>query len=270
MPCTASTTRRRPTSAPRLLLARRLAERGVRFVQVYSGGGPLSWQWDAHNDVNANHEKMCGHVDKPIAGLLTDLKRRGMLDDTLVVWCSEFGRTPNSQGSKGRDHNPNGYTMWLAGGGAKGGTSVGETDAFGLHAVKDKVSVHDFHATILYLLGIQHEWLTYRHNGRDERLTDIGGEVVVDATVGLTGPSAPFATGCTATRRPAGRDRAIGNRSPPDPARRPSHRHLVRSINRSTVVTAIAPGRIYVYAPAVSAITLLIPPAATRNLSGLT
>ena len=168
----------------RLLLARRLAERGVRFTQVYSGGGPLSFQWDAHNDVNANHEKMCGHVDKPIAGLLTDLKRRGMLDDTLVVWCSEFGRTPNSQGSSGRDHNPNGYTMWLAGGGAKGGTSVGETDEFGLHAVRDRVSVHDFHATILYLLGMQHEWLTYRHNGRDERLTDIGGEVVVDATNG--------------------------------------------------------------------------------------
>lgn len=166
----------------RLLLARRLVERGVRFVQVYSGGGPLSWQWDAHNDVNENHEKMCGHVDKPVAALITDLKRRGMLDDTLVVWCSEFGRTPNSQGSKGRDHNPLGYTMWMAGGGVKGGQSIGETDEFGLKAIRDRISVHDFHATILYLLGLEHTWLTYLHNGRDERLTDIAGEVVTAVT----------------------------------------------------------------------------------------
>ncbi|OWK43182.1 DUF1501 domain-containing protein [Fimbriiglobus ruber] len=162
----------------RLLLARRLVERGVRFVQVYSGGGPLSMQWDAHDDVNQNHEKMCGHVDKPVAALLTDLKRRGLLKDTLVVWCSEFGRTPNSQGSKGRDHNPLGYTMWLAGGGVKGGKSVGTTDEFGLKAVEDKVSVNDFHATILHTLGLDHEKLTTRHNGRDERLTDVGGDVV--------------------------------------------------------------------------------------------
>jgi hypothetical protein len=166
----------------RLLLARRLVERGVRFVQVYSGGGPLSWQWDAHNDVNENHEKMCGHVDKPIAALLKDLKRRGLLQETLVVWCSEFGRTPNSQGSKGRDHNPLGYTMWLAGGGVKGGQSIGATDDFGLHAVHDRISVNDFHATILYLLGLNHEWLTYPHDGRDERLTDIGGEVITAVT----------------------------------------------------------------------------------------
>ena len=165
----------------RLLLARRLVERGVRFVQVYSGGGPLSMQWDAHDDVNQNHEKMCGHVDKPIAGLLKDLKRTGLLKDTLVVWCSEFGRTPNSQGSLGRDHNPLGYTMWFAGGGSKGGTSVGETDEFGLHAVKDKIPVPDFHATILHLLGMDHEKLTIRHSGRDERLTDIAGEVVAGA-----------------------------------------------------------------------------------------
>jgi hypothetical protein len=165
----------------RLLLARRLVERGVRFVQVYSGGGPISIQWDAHDDLNANHEKMCGHADKPVAGLLTDLKRRGLLKDTLVVWCSEFGRTPNSQGSKGRDHNPLGYTMWLAGGGVKGGTSVGETDEFGLYGIDRKVSVNDFHATILHLLGLDHERLTVRHNGRDERLTDVAGEVVEEA-----------------------------------------------------------------------------------------
>lgn len=162
----------------RLLLARRLVERGVRFVQVYSGGGPLSMQWDAHDDVNQNHEKMCGHVDRPIAALLKDLKQRDLLKDTLVVWCSEFGRTPNSQGSKGRDHNPLGYTMWFAGGGAIGGRSIGETDDFGLHAIKNKISVNDFHATILHLLGLDHEQLTVRHNGRDERLTDVSGTVV--------------------------------------------------------------------------------------------
>ncbi|MGL6076376.1 MAG: DUF1501 domain-containing protein [Fimbriiglobus sp.] len=162
----------------RLLLARRLVERGVRFVQVYSGGGPLSMQWDAHDDINQNHEKMCGHVDQPIAALLEDLKRRGLLKDTLVVWCSEFGRTPNSQGSKGRDHNPLGYTMWLAGGGVKGGQSIGETDEFGLNAIKNRLSVNDFHATLLHLLGLDHESLTVRHDGRDERLTDVGGLVM--------------------------------------------------------------------------------------------
>ena len=109
----------------RCLLARRLVERGVRFVQLYSGGGPLVTQWDAHDDLNDNHEKMCGHVDQPIAALLTDLKQRGLLDSTLVVWASEFGRTPMSQGGKGRDHNPYGYTMWLAGGGVKGGQAIG-------------------------------------------------------------------------------------------------------------------------------------------------
>ena len=165
----------------RLLLARRLVERGVRFVSVYSGGGPLVTQWDAHDDVNANHEKMCGHVDQPIAALLKDLKRRGMLKDTLVVWCSEFGRTPNSQGGKGRDHNPLGYTMWLAGGGTKGGQALGATDEFGLKAVDEVVSVNDFHATILHLLGLDHEKLTFRHSGRDERLTDVGGFVVEKA-----------------------------------------------------------------------------------------
>ncbi|MBX9580972.1 MAG: DUF1501 domain-containing protein [Gemmataceae bacterium] len=162
----------------RLLLARRLVERGVRFVTVYSGGGPLVTQWDAHDDINGNHENMCGRVDKPIAALLKDLKQRGLLKDTLVVWCSEFGRTPNSQGGKGRDHNPLGYTMWLAGGGSKGGTAVGTTDEWGLKAVEERISVNDFHATILHLLGLDHEKLTYPHSGRDERLTDVAGRVV--------------------------------------------------------------------------------------------
>jgi hypothetical protein len=162
----------------RCLLARRLVERGVRFVQVYSGGGPLITQWDAHDDLNSNHEKMCGHVDRPIAALLKDLKQRGLLDTTLVVWASEFGRTPMSQGGKGRDHNPYGFTMWLAGGGVKGGQAVGATDEFGLRAVENRISVHDFHATLLHLLGLDHERLTFLHSGRDERLTDVAGRVI--------------------------------------------------------------------------------------------
>jgi hypothetical protein len=162
----------------RLLLARRLVERGVRFVQVYSGGGPLTMQWDAHDDINGNHGKMCGHVDQPVAGLLKDLKARGLLDTTLVVWASEFGRLPTSQGGKGRDHNPYGFTMWLAGGGVKGGQTVGATDEFGLRATENRISVNDFHATLLHLLGMDHERLTYRHSGRDERLTDVAGRVV--------------------------------------------------------------------------------------------
>jgi hypothetical protein len=162
----------------RCLLARRLVERGVRFVQLYSGGGPLVTQWDAHDDINTNHENMCGRVDQPIAALLKDLKQRGLLERTLVVWASEFGRTPMSQGGKGRDHNPYGYTMWLGGGGVKGGQAIGATDELGLRAVSDRVSVHDFHATILHLLGLDHEKLTFLHNSRDERLTDVAGEVV--------------------------------------------------------------------------------------------
>jgi hypothetical protein len=162
----------------RCLLARRLVERGVRFVQLYSGGGPLVTQWDAHDDINANHENMCGRVDKPIAALLKDLKERGLLETTLVIWASEFGRTPMSQGGKGRDHNPYGYTMWLAGGGVKGGVAYGSTDEFGLRALTDRVSVHDFHATILHLLGLDHEKLTFLHNARDERLTDVAGQVI--------------------------------------------------------------------------------------------
>ncbi|HEV8060714.1 MAG TPA: DUF1501 domain-containing protein [Gemmataceae bacterium] len=165
----------------RCLLARRLVERGVRFVQLYSGGGPLVTQWDAHDDINANHEKMCGHVDQPIAALLKDLQARGLLETTLVVWASEFGRTPMSQGGKGRDHNPYGYTMWMAGGGVKGGQAIGSTDEFGLRAIENRISVNDFHATILHLLGLDHTELTYLHNSRDERLTDVAGTVVKEA-----------------------------------------------------------------------------------------
>src|SRR5438309_4703889 len=121
---------------------------------------------------------MCGHVDKPIAALLKDLKQRGLLEQTLVVWASEFGRTPMSQGGKGREHNPYGYSMWMAGGGVQGGQAIGATDEFGLRAIKEKVSVNDFHATILHLLGLDHEKLTFLHSGRDERLTDVGGRVI--------------------------------------------------------------------------------------------
>ena len=163
----------------RCLLARRLVERGVRFVQVYSGGGPVAMQWDAHDDVDANHEKMCGLTDKPVAALLTDLKRRGLLDDTLVVWGGEFGRTPVCQGgSRGRDHNASGFSMWMAGGGVRGGTTYGSTDEIGLHAQDDPAHVNDLHATILHLMGIDHKALTYLHSGRDERLTDVGGRVL--------------------------------------------------------------------------------------------
>jgi hypothetical protein len=162
------------------LVARRLVERGVRFVQLYSGGGHLEETWDAHKSIETNHGQHAGEVDRPIAGLLTDLERRGLLDETLVVWGGEFGRMPFSEGKgePGRNHNPYGFSMWLAGGGAKGGTSYGETDEFGFEAVKDKVHLHDLHATILHLLGIDHERLSYFHQGRDERLTDVFGNVV--------------------------------------------------------------------------------------------
>ena len=162
----------------RCLLARRLVERGVRFVQLYSGGGPLVTQWDAHDDINSNHVKMCGHVDQPIAALLKDLKARGLLDSTLVVWASEFGRLPNTQGGRGRDHNPHGFTMWIAGGGVKGGQTIGATDEMGLNAIDTRISVNDFHATLLHLLGMDHEKLIYPHLGKDERLTDVAGRVV--------------------------------------------------------------------------------------------
>jgi uncharacterized protein (DUF1501 family) len=162
----------------RLLLARRLVERGVRFVQIYSGGGPLSMQWDAHKHLVDNHEKMCGITDKPIAGLLTDLKQRGLLDSTLVVWGSEFGRTPMSESGNGRDHNPHGFTMWLAGGGTRGGQTIGATDEFGVRGEGDRYHMRDFHATILHLLGLDQHKLWYLHNGRHEKLTDFGGKVI--------------------------------------------------------------------------------------------
>ncbi|RUL87660.1 DUF1501 domain-containing protein [Tautonia sociabilis] len=163
----------------RCLLARRLVERGVRFVQVYSGGGPVAMQWDAHADVNENHEKMCGRTDRPVAALLTDLKRRGLLEETLVVWGGEFGRTPASEGgSRGRDHNATGFSMWMAGGGVKGGTILGSTDEIGLNAVEEPAHINDLHATILHLMGLDHTRLTYLHSGRDERLTDVGGRVL--------------------------------------------------------------------------------------------
>jgi hypothetical protein len=162
----------------RCLLARRMVERGVRFVQVYSGD---TNGWDAHTDLEANHGKLCLESDKPIAGLLTDLKRRGLLKDTLVVWGGEFGRTPMTEGTNGRDHNPHGFCMWLAGGGAKGGQVIGATDPIGLRAAEGKAHVNDLHATLLYLLGFNHKRLTFRHNGRNERLTDNGGEVISKA-----------------------------------------------------------------------------------------
>jgi hypothetical protein len=164
----------------RCLMARRLVERGVRFVQVYSGGGHNDENWDAHGDVNKNHELHCGETDRPMAALLSDLKSRGLLDDTLVVWTSEFGRTPTGQNNKGRDHSPRGFTAWMAGGGVKGGQNYGATDDFGYTAVEKKVHVHDLHATILHLLGFDHRLLTYFHGGRDMRLTDVSGRVVHD------------------------------------------------------------------------------------------
>jgi hypothetical protein len=159
----------------RCLLARRLVERGVRFVQVYCGAGS---QWDAHADIEGNHTRMCKRADRPTAALLKDLKRRGLLDSTLVIWGGEFGRTPMSEGTNGRDHNPYGFTMVLAGGGVKGGTVHGTTDEFGLRGVDGRAHVHDFHATILHLMGLDHEKLTFRHNGREDRLTDVHGHVV--------------------------------------------------------------------------------------------
>jgi uncharacterized protein (DUF1501 family) len=161
----------------RCLLARRLVERGVRFVQLYSGD---TNGWDAHNNVADNHGQYCRRTDKPVAGLLADLAQRGLLDDTLVIWGGEFGRMPMSEQGKGRDHNPWGYSVVLAGAGVRGGLAYGATDEFGLRAVENTVHVHDLHATILHLLGLDHEALTYFHNGREERLTDVAGRVVRD------------------------------------------------------------------------------------------
>jgi hypothetical protein len=157
------------------LLARRMVERGVRFVQVYYGNGQ---PWDTHADHNSKVPKLCADIDQPIAALMSDLKQRGLLDDTLIVWGGEFGRTPTSENGTGRDHNHHGFTMWMAGGGVKGGMTYGETDEFGFKAAVNKVHVHDLHATILRLLGLDHQRLTYRHAGRDYRLTDVYGRVV--------------------------------------------------------------------------------------------
>jgi hypothetical protein len=172
------------TQARQILIARRLLEKGVRFVQVWHGAGQ---PWDSHDDIEIQHRRLAKECDQAIAALLLDLKQRGMLDDTLVIWGGEFGRTPtvelpspgNNAGKvNGRDHNHWGFTMWLAGGGVKGGYVHGATDEFGFQAVEDKVHVHDLHATILYLLGFDHERLTYRYAGRDFRLTDVYGRVV--------------------------------------------------------------------------------------------
>jgi hypothetical protein len=149
------------------LLARRLVENGVRFVQLYSGAGS---KWDSHKAIEKNHSKLCHAVDQPIAGLLTDLKMRGLLDETLVIWGGEFGRTPMSEQGDGRDHNPTGFTMWMAGGGVKGGQVYGATDDLGLYAVEDRLHVHDIHATILHLLGVDHTKLIYTNKGRPERI----------------------------------------------------------------------------------------------------
>lgn len=158
------------------LLARRFAENGVRFVQVTHSDSNV--QWDQHSNLKNGHEKNAKEVDRPIAGLLYDLKARGLLEDTLVWWGGEFGRTPTVEGSNGRDHNPEGFTMWLAGGGAKPGFHYGSTDDYGFYAAENKVHIHDLHATILHLLGLNHERLTYRYAGRDFRLTDVEGNVV--------------------------------------------------------------------------------------------
>jgi hypothetical protein len=157
------------------LLARRFAEAGVRYIQVSTGN-----VWDQHGNLKTGHERNAAQVDQPIAALLADLKARGMLDDTLIVWGGEFGRTPMVQGANGRDHNPQGFTMWLAGGGAKPGIAYGNTDEYGYYAVEDRVHMHDLHATILHLMGLDHERLTYRYAGRDFRLTDVYGNVVHD------------------------------------------------------------------------------------------
>jgi hypothetical protein len=165
------------------LIARRLVERGVRYVQLWHGGGQ---PWDNHDKIEDNHRRLANEIDQPIAALLTDLKQRGMLDETLILWGGEFGRTPSVElegGGKsklGRDHNHYGFTVWMAGGGIKGGTVHGATDEFGFRAVKDRTSVHDLHATMLHTLGLDHEKLTYRYGGRDFRLTDVHGRVLTE------------------------------------------------------------------------------------------
>lgn len=165
------------------LLARRLVERGVRFIELSCltrgiGAGGAANPWDQHSELEKGHRAMASQVDQPIAALIKDLQRCGLLDDTLIVWAGEFGRTPFSQGSNGRDHNPLGFSVWLCGGGVNGGQILGATDELGYHAVEDKCEVYDLWATVLHQLGINHELLTYRHGGRDFRLTDVHGNVL--------------------------------------------------------------------------------------------
>lgn len=166
--------------AKQCLMARRLVESGVRFVQIYSGGMENERSWDGHNDIQGNHQQFADETDRPVAALLADLAQRGLLADTLVIWCGEFGRLPIAQlaGKPGRDHNPHCFTAWLAGGGVKGGVTYGESDEIGYKAAVDRVHLNDLHATILHLLGIDHERLTYNYNGRNFRLTDVAGEVI--------------------------------------------------------------------------------------------
>ncbi len=171
------------------LIARRLVERGVRFVQIFAGRGASGdgsvddVPWDGHNNIETNHRSCAAATDKPAAALLADLKARGMLQDTLVIWGGEFGRTSDSQGSLGRDHNPHAFTIWMAGGGVKGGFHYGRTDDFGYKSVENKVHVNDLHATLLHLMGLNHEKLTFRYSGRDFRLTDVAGHVIHDILV---------------------------------------------------------------------------------------
>lgn len=162
----------------RCLLARKLVEKGVRFVCVVSGGGPGNMQWDAHGDIEENHLRKASETDKPVAGLLRDLKRRGLLETTLVVWGGEFGRSPEAESGRGRDHHNLGFSMWMAGGGIKGGQVVGATDAIGLHAIENRYHFRDIHTTILHQLGLDQHQLTYPHLGRDERLTFVEGKVI--------------------------------------------------------------------------------------------
>ncbi len=166
--------------ARQCLMARRLVERGVRFVQIYSGGMENQRSWDGHNDIKGNHQQFADETDRPVAGLLTDLAQRGLLDETLVIWCGEFGRLPIAQtgAAPGRDHNPHCFSAWFAGGGVKGGVSYGESDEIGYKAAVNRVHLNDLHATILHLLGVDHQRLTYRYQGRDFRLTDVAGEVI--------------------------------------------------------------------------------------------
>ena len=162
------------------LLARRLVERGVRFIELLCPHRPTLDRWDQHSNLAEGHAVNALAVDKPIAGLLKDLKSRGLLDETLVIWAGEFGRTPMAQGTNGRDHNPFGFSIWLAGGGVKGGTIYGATDEYGYYVVDRKTEIHDLHATMLHLLGMHHERLTYRFSSRDMRLTDVRGHVIKD------------------------------------------------------------------------------------------